>query len=88
MARLPAIPESVVDEFSKRSREGEEAARAWAKRQGRDWDELSPEQQAAFKKQGTHATRLDKGLPINNRFSDVVGLEQWCSSTRHEIRPA
>jgi phage/plasmid primase-like uncharacterized protein len=60
MARLTAIPEHAVDEFSKRSREGEAAARAWAKREGRDWDELSPEQQAAFRKQGTHATRQDK----------------------------
>ena len=33
---------------------------AWAKREGRDWDELSPEQQSAFRKQGTHATRQDK----------------------------
>ena len=60
MARLPAIPEYVVDEFSKRSREGEAAARAWAKRQGRDWDEMSPEQQASFRKLGTHAARQDK----------------------------
>nr|WP_294516040.1 MobF family relaxase [uncultured Rhodopila sp.] len=60
MARLPAIPEYAVDEFSKRSREGEAAARAWAKREGRDWDELSPEQQSAFRKQGAHATRQDK----------------------------
>ena len=60
MARLPAIPEYVVDEFSKRTREGEAAARAWAKRQGRDWDEMSPEQQAGFRKLGTHAMRQDK----------------------------
>ena len=60
MARLPAIPEHVVDEFSKRSREGEAAARAWAKRQGRDWDAMSEEQQASFRKLGTHAARQDK----------------------------
>ncbi len=29
-----------------------------------------------------------KGLPINNRFMAVVGLEQWCSSIRRGIRPA
>jgi phage/plasmid primase-like uncharacterized protein len=60
MARLPAIPEHVVDEFSKRSREGEQAARARAAQEGRDWDALSPEQQATFKKAATHATRQDK----------------------------
>jgi conjugative relaxase-like TrwC/TraI family protein len=60
MARLPAIPEHVVDEFSKRSREGEVAARKRAAQDGRDWDAMSPEQQATFKKAGTHATRLDK----------------------------
>jgi conjugative relaxase-like TrwC/TraI family protein len=60
MARLPAIEERAVDEFSKRSREGDKAARAYAEREGRDWDALSPEQQAAFRKAGTHATRLDK----------------------------
>jgi conjugative relaxase-like TrwC/TraI family protein len=60
MARLPAIPEHAVDEFSKRSREGDKAARAYAAREGRDWDSLTPEQQAAFRKAGTHATRQDK----------------------------
>ncbi len=60
MARLPAIEERAVDEFSKRSREGDKAARAYAEREGRDWDAMSPEQQAAFRKAGTHATRLDK----------------------------
>jgi conjugative relaxase-like TrwC/TraI family protein len=60
MARLPAIPAHVVDEFSKRSREGDAAARAWAKREGLEWDELSPERQASFRRQGTHAMRQDK----------------------------
>jgi phage/plasmid primase-like uncharacterized protein len=60
MARLPAIEERVVDEYSKRSREGDKAARAYAAREGRDWDAMSPEQQAAFRRAATHATRLDK----------------------------
>jgi phage/plasmid primase-like uncharacterized protein len=60
MARLTAIPEHAVDEFSKRSREGEAAARAWAKREGIDWDELSPERQATARHMGAHATRQDK----------------------------
>jgi phage/plasmid primase-like uncharacterized protein len=60
MARLPAIPEHMVDEFSKRTREGEAAARAWAKREGIDWDELSPERQATARHMGAHAMRQDK----------------------------
>ncbi len=60
MARLPAIPEHVVEEFSKRSREGEKAARALAAGEGREWDSMTPEQQAAFNKAGTHNTRQDK----------------------------
>lgn len=60
MARLSAIPEHAVDEYSKRSREGDKAARAYAAREGRDWDALSPEQQTAFRKAATHATRKNK----------------------------
>jgi phage/plasmid primase-like uncharacterized protein len=60
MARLTAIPELAVDEFSKRSREGEAAAKAWAKREGIDWDELSPERQATARHMGAHAMRQDK----------------------------
>ena len=60
MARLTAIPELAVDEFSKRSREGEAAAKAWAEREGIDWDELSPERQATARHMGAHAMRQDK----------------------------
>jgi organic radical activating enzyme len=40
--RLPAIPDMAVDEFSKRSREGEAAARKRATREGRNWDAMTP----------------------------------------------
>ena len=60
MVRLPAIPEVAVDEFSKRSREGEAAARKRAAQQGRDWTEMTPEQQATMTKNATHAMRLEK----------------------------
>jgi integrase/recombinase XerD len=35
-----------------------------------------------------HAHLALKGLPINNSFRVVVGLEQWYSSTRRGIRRA
>jgi hypothetical protein len=38
MARLPAVPESVVAQFSKRTINGTDAARAYAQSQGLDWD--------------------------------------------------
>lgn len=60
MARLSAIPEHVVDEFSKRSRDGEKAARTKAERDGLDWNTMSPEDQAGYRKAGTHATRQTK----------------------------
>lgn len=60
LLRIPAIPEAAVEEFSKRSRDGEREARKLAEAEGRDWGTLTPEQQAAFRKVGTHATRHDK----------------------------
>jgi conjugative relaxase-like TrwC/TraI family protein len=79
MARIPAIPEFVVDEFSKRSREGEKSARAYAAREGRDWEALSAEQQAAFRKAGTHATRQDKetNTPDLDAWRDQAGRIGW-----------
>ena len=40
MARLSAVPESVVAQFSKRTMGGTEAARAYARSQGLDWEAL------------------------------------------------
>jgi conjugative relaxase-like TrwC/TraI family protein len=79
MARLPAIPEHVVDEFSKRSREGEAAARIRAAREGHDWDAMSSEQQATFKKAATHATRLDKetNTPDMQAWRDQADCIGW-----------
>jgi TrwC relaxase len=42
MARLDAIPDPVRTHFSKRTLGGEEAARAYAKELGLDWDTLAP----------------------------------------------
>jgi conjugative relaxase-like TrwC/TraI family protein len=83
MARIPAIPEYAVDEYSKRTREGEAAARAWARRQGRDWDALSPEQQATFRKTGTHAMRLDKetNTPDMQAWRAQAGRIGWTHRT-------
>ncbi|MDD2795772.1 MobF family relaxase, partial [Acidocella sp.] len=42
MAKLSAVPETVVAQFSKRTMGGTEAARAYAKSQGLDWETLTP----------------------------------------------
>nr|WP_282572168.1 MobF family relaxase [Roseomonas acroporae] len=60
MARLPAVPERVCTEFSKRTRDAEGAARAEARRRGVDWDGLSPEGKIAFLKGGAGASRRGK----------------------------
>nr|WP_304621616.1 MobF family relaxase [Roseomonas sp. KE0001] len=60
MARLPAIPEAVCQEFSKRTRDGEQAAREEAVRRGLDWDRMTPEMRIDFLKGGTHAARKSK----------------------------
>ena len=87
--RLPAIPDMAVDEFSKRSREGEAAARKRAAQEGRDWDAMTPEQQATFKKAGTHATRLDKetNTPDWDAWRQQAERIGWTHSTVIEADP-
>ncbi|WP_338666245.1 MobF family relaxase (plasmid) [Pararoseomonas sp. SCSIO 73927] len=60
MARLPAIPEAVCEAFSKRTRDGTEAARAEAAKRGLDWDAMTPDMQVDFLKGGTKAARKNK----------------------------
>jgi len=66
MAKLPAIPEAVVEEFSKRTRDAEGAARAEAERRGLDWDAMSPQGRVDFLKGGAHATRQGKGDDLSD----------------------
>ena len=58
--RLPAIPEDVCEAFSKRTRDGTEAARAEAAKRGLDWDAMTPDMQVNFLKGGTKAARKNK----------------------------
>ncbi len=70
MAKLPAIPDEAVEEFSKRTRDAEGAARAEADRRGLDWDALSPQGRVDFLKGGAHATRRGKG-------DDLSDVDAW-----------
>lgn len=57
---LTAIPQEVCDEFSKRSRDAEKTAKAYAAKQGADWDALTDERKTDFLAYGARASRRDK----------------------------
>jgi hypothetical protein len=60
MALLPVIPEAVCEAFSKRTRDGTQAARDEAAKRGLDWDGMTPDLQVAFLKGGTKVARKSK----------------------------
>ncbi len=68
-ARLAAVPEHVRDAFSKRTRNGTEAAREYAADLGLDWDSLSPERKAGLVKEGTQTHKMAKaaGMSMEDR---------------------
>ncbi|SHK26571.1 conjugative relaxase domain-containing protein, TrwC/TraI family [Roseomonas rosea] len=66
MARLPAIPEAVCEAFSKRTRDGTEAAREEAAKRGLDWDAMTPDMQVDFLKGGTKAARKSKADDLSD----------------------
>ena len=70
MARLVAVPESVVAQFSKRTIGGTEAARAYAESQGLDWDSLDPDRKVGLLKSGVQNPREAK-------TDDVSDLAAW-----------
>jgi hypothetical protein len=70
LAKIYAIPEHVVTHFSRRTLNGTDAARAYAKSQGLDWDTLGPDQQVGLLKSGVQNRREGKA-------DDVGDLEAW-----------
>ena len=83
-ARLTAIPENVRDHFSKKTLNGEEAARAYAKAQGLDWDELSAERRVGLLKAGA------QGMPTGLDAETLGKLRRttWPTSPTGGGRPA
>jgi hypothetical protein len=59
-ARVTGVPEWVRTFFSRRTSQGEEAARRYAKEHGLDWDALSGDERVELMQRGTAATRRDK----------------------------
>ena len=65
-ARLTAIPDEVRDAFSKRTRDAEGDARAYAGRMGRDWDALSADDKIDLLKGGAFASRKAKADDLSD----------------------
>ena len=70
-ARLTAIPDHVRDAFSKRTRNGTDAARAYAKSAGLDWDELDDSRKIGLAKQGV------QGNPRQVKQDDLGDWASW-----------
>ena len=69
-AKLSAVPDEVSALFSKRSKDGEAAAREYVTSQGLEWDGMHPLELARVLKGGTKATRQGKG-------DDMSDLDAW-----------
>ncbi|WP_291344511.1 AAA family ATPase, partial [Acidiphilium sp. 20-67-58] len=70
MAKLSAVPDSVVAQFSKRTIGGTAAARAFARSLGLDWEALTPARKIALLKAGVQNPREAKS-------DDVSDLAAW-----------
>ena len=70
-ARLTAIPLSVRAAFSKRTMNGTEAARAYAKELGLDWDSLDPARKIGLAKRGI------QGDPRQVKQDDMSDWVAW-----------
>jgi hypothetical protein len=78
-ARLTTIPENVRDHFSKKTLNGEEAARTYAKEQGLDWDDLSEDRRVALLKAGTQGipAGLDAETIGRLKKDDMADFADW-----------
>ncbi len=88
MARLTAIPESVVTKFSKRTLGGTEAARDYARSQGIDWDSLDSDRKIGLLKAGVQNPRGAKSDDVSDlvtwrRLAEAIG---YCH--RSILRPS
>lgn len=75
MAHLPAVPKMAVDLYSKRSRDGELAARRMAEKYGKDWDTMTPEARVKFLRYGSYSER-------NPKIKTLGDQEEWRRQAR------
>lgn len=78
-ARLTAIPDEVRSHFSKRTTNGEQAAREFAKMQGLDWDTLSSERRAGLLKSAVQGSPkgVDDQTRAKLRKDDMADFADW-----------
>lgn len=78
-ARLTAISDEVRSHFSKRTTNGEAAAREFAKTQGLDWDDLSSERRAGLLKAAVQGTPkgLDDDTLAKLKKDDMADFADW-----------
>ena len=79
-ARLTAVPEAICILFSKRSRDGEAAAREYVTSIGLDWAAMHPLELARVLKGGTRATRQGKG----DDMSDLVSWKDQAAAVGYQ----
>jgi len=70
-ARVAAIPKHVLEAFSKRTMNGTDAARAYAKELGLDWDSLNAERKIGLAKRGV------QGDPRQVKQDDMSDWAAW-----------
>lgn len=70
-ARVAAVPEAVRSAFSRRTAQGEAAARAYAAAHGLDWDSLDARRRVGLLKAGV------QGNPRSPKVDDVADIETW-----------
>lgn len=70
MARLTAVPERVLEHFSKRTTGGTAAARVYAAEQGLDWDSLDANRKIGLLKQGVQN-------PLGAKSDDLSDATAW-----------
>jgi hypothetical protein len=80
LAKLSAIPDDVVSQFSRRTVNGTDAARAYAVSQGLVWDELNSGQKVGLLKSGVQNRREGKADDIGDieawrRLAESIGYE-------------
>lgn len=86
-ARIAGIPERIREAFSKRTKDATEAARAYARDHGEDWDALSPARKSALVKGRAGAARLSKSGEAGDEATWKRQAEALGWTHRSVLRP-
>jgi hypothetical protein len=78
-ARLTVIPDQIRTHYSKRTTNGEDAARQYAEKNGMDWDSLSDERKAGLLKKSVQGMPkgLDQDTMAKLKKDDMADFSAW-----------